>query len=166
MIRPYLSLLVIFGILICDQWSKWLVIRFLEWGERVPLFFWLDLTLVYNRGAAFSFLAGSEWANVFFTGFASLAILFIIYWLARAKGQHSPLLRNALRLILAGALGNLIDRLRFGYVIDFISVHYRDWYYPSFNVADAAISIGAVLLIVDFVLTSRQGKIKEPNNQR
>ena len=154
--RLYVSVLLIFGILIGDQWSKWLVLTYLEWGERVPIFTWLDLTLVSNRGAAFSFLAGSEWANLLFIGVALFAVILMIFWLSREKGDQGVFLRFALRLILAGALGNLIDRLRFGYVIDFISAHYRDWYYPSFNLADAAISIGAALLIIDFVLSARR----------
>ena len=152
--RFYISILLIAGILICDQWSKWLALTYLEWGQHVPVLGWLDLTLVSNRGAAFSFLAGSEWANLFFIGVASSATVLMIVWLIREK--EDLFLRYALRLILAGALGNLIDRLRFGYVIDFIAVHYRDWYYPSFNVADASISIGAALLIINVVLTARR----------
>ncbi len=134
-------------VVILDQISKYLANNSLEYAQPFAVFPSFNLTLLYNRGAAFSFLddAGG-WQRWLFTGIALFAIVFIVNWL-RKLGDKELLLALALSLILGGAAGNLIDRVWFGYVIDFIQVYYEDWYFPAFNLADAAITLGAVLLI-------------------
>jgi signal peptidase II len=136
-------------VLALDQWTKWLAVTHLSYGVPVPVMEpWLNWTLVHNFGAAFSFLSKSgglqHW---FFSGVALLAVLGLPIWIARVQ-RSERLLSVSLSLVWAGALGNLIDRLRFRYVIDFIHVHWHDvWHYPVFNIADSAITVGAVLLI-------------------
>jgi signal peptidase II len=132
-----------------DQLSKLVVDHTLRYGQRIELLPFFDLTLVYNRGAAFSFLAqGTGWQRWFLISIALVAIVFII-WLMRTQTQQSKRLMLALTLVLAGAIGNLIDRLAYGHVVDFLLLYWHPWYYPAFNVADAAISVGAILLIWD-----------------
>jgi signal peptidase II len=122
--------------------------------EILPVF---QLTLLHNSGAAFSFLhdAGG-WQRWFLVAVSSSVSLVLAVWLYRVR-RHERLLSLALALILGGAIGNLIDRLTTGYVVDFIVVHFESWYFPAFNVADSAISIGAGLLILDMLLKPRQG---------
>ncbi|MDP5070522.1 MAG: signal peptidase II, partial [Congregibacter sp.] len=108
-----------------------------------------NLTLHHNQGAAFSFLADAGgWQRWFFAGLALAVSAMIVFWLRDLKPRQWPL-SLALALVLGGALGNLVDRILLGYVVDFISVHYQDWYFPTFNVADSAISVGAALIVVD-----------------
>ena len=112
---------------------------------------------VHNTGAAFSFLAGaSGWQRWFFVGLGGVATVFIIYMLRRHGGQK--VFAWALALILGGALGNVIDRLMHGYVVDFLQFHYAGKAFPSFNIADSAITIGAILLILDELLRVRRSK--------
>ncbi len=131
-----------------DQASKFAAMHYLARGpiEVLPVF---NLALAFNTGAAFSFLSNAGgWQNLFFAGIAavvSVGILVVI----RRLGANDKQVAVALWLILGGALGNLIDRLYHGYVIDFIDIHYRAWHWPTFNIADSAITIGAVLLILD-----------------
>jgi signal peptidase II len=136
-------------LLVLDQYTKYLALKHLVYQQSVPVFKpWLDWTLVYNHGAAFSFLSlpgGSQ--HYFFSGIALLAAIGIPIWLRKLTSSEK-LLALALSLIWAGAVGNLIDRLRFRYVIDFVHVHWKDvWDYPVFNVADSCITIGAILLL-------------------
>ncbi len=137
------------AIVVLDQLSKFAILRSLSFGERigvVPGAF--DLTLVYNRGAAFSFLAGaSGWQRWFFIGLGLAAAVFIAWLLARHGTQR--LFSFALALILGGAIGNVIDRVVHGQVVDFLLVYWQRWHWPAFNVADSAITVGAALLIVD-----------------
>lgn len=150
-------LLVAALIIGADQYTKWLVLKTLRLGETVafsPFFAW---TLTFNRGASFSFLASAGgWQRWLFTGLALAVAGWIIVELRRHPGEH--LLSLALTLIMGGALGNVIDRIRFGAVVDFILVHSADWYFPAFNVADSAISIGAVLLVWEQM---RQNAVKD-----
>lgn len=144
-------------ITIVDQVTKYLVLQRFRLGERlvvVPDYF--DLTLVYNPGAAFSFLAGADgWQRWFFIVIGIGASAFILWLLIRHGSQR--MFGFALSLILGGAIGNVIDRLVHGKVVDFLLVHWQDrWYFPAFNVADSAITVGAVLLVLDEVL--RLGK--------
>jgi signal peptidase II len=144
-------------VLVLDQITKLLVVQRFSLGERLPLVpGWLDLTLVYNRGAAFSFLAAADgWQRWFFILVGAAASGFILWLLARHGTQR--LFALALSLILGGAIGNVIDRVFRGQVVDFVLAHWQDrWYFPAFNVADAAITVGAVLLILDELL--RVGK--------
>ena len=131
-----------------DQFSKWIVLASLQLGDSVyvaPFFNWV---LTYNRGAAFSFLASAEgWQRWFFTSLALGVSGWIAVMLRRHAGER--LLSLALSLIMGGALGNVIDRIRFGAVVDFVQWHVAGWYWPAFNVADSAITIGAVLMVWD-----------------
>lgn len=143
----WLSLAVVLVLL--DQLTKWLVLRSFSFAQRRPVidgFF--DLTLVYNKGAAFSFLASAGgWQRWFFTGIGVAAAVFILYLLWRHGSQR--LFALGLALILGGAVGNVIDRVLHGHVVDFVLLHWRELYWPAFNVADSAITVGAVLLVVD-----------------
>jgi len=135
-------------VIVADQATKIAVDRLFSYGERLPLLPMLDLTLLYNRGAAFSFLAGADgWQRWFFTVLALAVSGFIVWMLARHGSQR--LFSWALALILGGALGNVIDRVIHGHVIDFVLVYYGDWFFPAFNLADSAITVGAALLILD-----------------
>ena len=136
-------------VVLVDQATKLMAEHLLSFGQRVPVLPFFDLTLVYNRGAAFSFLAqGDGWQRWFLSGVAVLAIAFIA-WLMKTQTHESRRLMLALSLIMAGAIGNLIDRLAYGHVVDFVLLYWHPWYYPAFNLADTAITVGAVLLIWD-----------------
>lgn len=136
-------------VVMLDQLSKLLASRTLFYGVPVEILPVFNFTLQHNTGAAFSFLhdAGG-WQRWLFTGIAAVVSLVLAVWIARTE-RRQYLLLSGLTLILGGAVGNLIDRVRYGYVVDFISVHYGDWYFPAFNIADSAISIGACLLLFD-----------------
>ena len=132
-----------------DQATKFLVTRFFELYERVEVLPVLDFTLLHNRGAAFSMLAGaSGWQRWFFIALAVAVSIALVTWIWRAP-RGDKLLPFSLALILGGAVGNLIDRVVHGYVVDFIHVHWGAAYFPAFNVADSAITVGAVLLLLD-----------------
>ena len=135
-------------VILLDQYSKWLVLQHFELYQSLRLSAWFNLTLAYNTGAAFSFLndAGG-WQRWLFVLLAVVISGVLLVWLWRA--QQLRLQALALALVIGGAIGNVIDRVRLGYVIDFIDWHYRDWHWPVFNIADSAISVGVVLLIVD-----------------
>lgn len=141
-------------ILLGDQLSKyWFNTNFFP-GQRINVLPIFDFTLLYNRGAAFSFLADQPgWQRWFFTALGIAASLFIL-WMMH-KHRHQPRFMLALSMILGGAIGNVIDRILHGQVIDFLLFYWHDWYYPAFNLADIAISLGAVLLIVDELLNIR-----------
>jgi signal peptidase II len=139
-------------VVIVDQLAKLWATMTLQYGVpkiMLPVF---NFTLQHNTGAAFSFLhdAGG-WQRWFFSAIAIVVGIGIAIWMARLK-RGQTLLMASLALILGGALGNVVDRLRFGYVVDFISVHYAEYYFPAFNVADSAITIGAGLLLLDMLL--------------
>ncbi len=141
-------LLIAAVIILADQFTKILIIGSFNLGDvhRVTSFF--DLVRAHNFGAAFSFMHGaSGWQRWFFLGLGLAAAAFIV-WMLRRHG-HQRLFSWALTLILGGALGNVIDRAIHGYVVDFLQVHAGGWYFPAFNVADSAITIGAILLILD-----------------
>ncbi|MEE4377564.1 MAG: signal peptidase II [Candidatus Competibacteraceae bacterium] len=138
-----------------DQITKWLAEQTLTFHQPLPVLPSFNLTLMYNRGAAFSFLASAGgWQRWFFVVLSAVVSVVLMIWISRLKvGQGR--LAVALALVLGGALGNLIDRLLYGHVIDFIQVYYDRWYWPAFNVADSAITIGAFLLIIDHFLEQR-----------
>ena len=143
-----LSLLVI----LLDQWTKNLAVTGLDYGQPVAVLPVFNLTLQYNYGAAFSFLSDAGgWQRWLFTGIAVVVSAVLAVWLYRLQPTQK-LLAAGLALILGGALGNLYDRVVLGYVVDFISVHYQGWYFPAFNIADSAITLGAGLLILDMLL--------------
>ena len=143
-----------------DQAIKAWVVGHLTLYGTVRLLPVLDITLTYNRGAAFSFLAdASGWQKWLFAGLAVAVAAGIVLWLKRLNGRTQWALCLGLTLILGGALGNLIDRLRIGHVVDFILAHWHRVYFPwAFNVADSAITVGAALLLVDAWLESRGAK--------
>lgn len=142
-------------VLVFDQWTKQLAETQLSYARPVEVLPILNMTLHYNTGAAFSFLADhGGWQRWFFSAIATVMSVVLLVWLLRLV-REQWVLAMSLALILAGAVGNLVDRLRLGHVVDFISVHYGGWYFPTFNVADAAISVGAALLLLDTFLSSR-----------
>jgi signal peptidase II len=145
-------------LVLADQASKaWIEARYLQ-GEFTPVFFWLDITRVHNSGAAFSFLADAGgWQRYMLSVLAAAVSVGMLFWMRRLHARRDVLLSVALALVLSGALGNLIDRLEHGYVVDFIHLHWQGSYFPAFNVADAAISVGAALLIVDAIRDLRRG---------
>ncbi|WP_207061719.1 signal peptidase II [Motiliproteus sp. SC1-56] len=139
----WLSALVI----VLDQASKYLATQALEYASPVALLPVFDLTLLHNTGAAFSFLASAGgWQRWFFAAVAVAVSAYLVHWLHKT-GPQQRWQGIALALILGGALGNLIDRIWLGYVIDFISLHWKQYYYPAFNLADSAITVGALMLL-------------------
>lgn len=150
------------GVIVLDQLTKLAIVRHLQLYERIAVLPVLDITRLHNTGAAFSMLAdASGWQRWFFTLLALGVGVGIIAWMGKLKARSQGLLACALSLILAGALGNLIDRLRLGHVIDFIHVHWGDAYFAAFNVADSAITIGAGLLLLDALLETRRNKARD-----
>ncbi len=148
------------AVLLLDQASKWLALGKLVLHESVPLAPFLNLTLVYNKGAAFGFLStASGWQNLFFIGVAFVATVVILY-LLRRMGAKDRFMAVALMLILGGAIGNLIDRLLYGHVVDFIDVYYGTWHWPAFNVADSAITVGAVMIALDAIGIGRRQSVQ------
>ena len=140
------SLAIATIILLLDQLSKWLALSNLQLGIPEAVLPFMNWLLLLNPGAAFSFLAqGSGWQRWFFTIVGLVACVYIV-WLLR-KSQSDKLLCVALSLILGGALGNVLDRIMYGAVVDFIDLHYANWHWPAFNIADSAICIGAALII-------------------
>ncbi len=139
-----------------DQWTKLLIIAHFAEFESVVLLPVLEFMRLHNEGAAFSFLAGaSGWQRWLFIALGIGVSIGITVWLYKLPARGQALLAAALSLVMGGAMGNVIDRVRFGYVVDFIRVHYEEWYFPAFNVADSAITVGAALLILDSVLHAR-----------
>jgi signal peptidase II len=143
---PWLGISAI--VILLDQLSKITISRMLEYGESLAVTSFFNLTLAHNKGAAFSFLATeSGWQRHLFTIIGIIAALFIVYLLKKHAGQR--LFCWALALIMGGALGNVIDRIRFGYVVDFLDFYYQNAHFAAFNVADSAICLGAGLFILD-----------------
>ena len=145
-LAPWLGIAL--AVIVLDQLTKAMIVAAFRLGDARTVTQFFDIVRAHNRGAAFSFLNdASGWQRWFFIGLGIAAAGFIVWMLKRHGGQR--VFGWALALILGGALGNVIDRLLHGYVIDFIQVHWKSHYFPSFNVADSAISIGAALLILD-----------------
>jgi signal peptidase II len=146
---PWLGLALI--LLIADQFTKVLILGYYRLGDSTYVTSFFNVVRAHNTGAAFSFLASaSGWQRWFFTGIGIAATLFILWMLKSHAGQK--LFSFALACILGGALGNVIDRLLHGYVVDFLDFHYGGWHFPAFNVADSAITVGAACLILDELL--------------
>ena len=151
-IWPWLGIAL--AIIALDQLTKKLIVDTFQLHDLRTVTPFFDLVRAHNTGAAFSFLAGATgWQRWFFIGLGAAAAVFIVWLLARHRGQR--LFCWALALILGGALGNVIDRILHGHVVDFIQVHWGGAYFPAFNVADSAITIGAMLLILDELLRIR-----------
>lgn len=152
---PWLALALI--ILIADQFTKTLILGYYRLGDSTVVTSFFNIVRAHNTGAAFSFLAGaSGWQRWLFTGIGIAATVLILWMLKSHAGQK--LFSFALACILGGAVGNVVDRLLHGYVVDFLDFHWAGWHFPAFNVADAGISIGAACLILDEILRVRRGK--------
>lgn len=153
----WLSLLVI----VLDQASKfWIMANFADY-EVLTVWPVFNLTLVYNTGAAFSFLSDAGgWQRWFFIGLGTIVSLVMAIWLTRLQPAER-LTGFGLALVIGGAVGNIIDRIWLGKVVDFLQWHWEDWYWPSFNVADSAITLGVVLLLVDGLRAPRAAKDQE-----
>lgn len=148
-------LLLALGIFLADQFTKVLILGYYQFGDTTRVTSFFNIVRAHNTGAAFSFLAGaSGWQRWFFTAIGIAAAAFIIWLLRSHAGQR--LFSFALACVLGGAIGNVVDRLLHGYVVDFVQVHWRGWYFPAFNVADSAITIGAACLILDELLRVRR----------
>lgn len=149
-------------VVIFDQLTKYIASTTLDMSQSIsvmPMFNW---TLRHNTGAAFSFLADAGgWQRWFFAVIAVTVSTVIILWIKRLE-QHEKWQAAALALILGGAIGNVIDRIWLGYVVDFIHVYYQQWHFPAFNIADSAISIGVVMIIIDSI---REYRAEQNNNK-
>jgi signal peptidase II len=144
-------------ILIADQFTKVLIVGFYQLHDSTLVTSFFNVVRWHNSGAAFSFLAGSSgWQRWFFTVIGLAAAALILWLLKSHSGQK--LFSFALACILGGAIGNVIDRLLYGYVVDFLDFHWHDWHFPAFNVADSAITIGAACLILDELLRVRRAR--------
>ena len=156
--RPWLSWLgLALLVLLLDQLSKVLILGRFALGDSQALTGFFNLVRVHNEGAAFSFLADAQgWQRWLFTGFGLVASAVMVGLLRAHAGQR--LFSLALSLILGGAIGNVLDRLVHGHVIDFLDFHLAGWHFPAFNLADSAITLGAILLILDELLRVRRGR--------
>ncbi len=154
-LMPWLGLALI--LLIADQFTKVLITGYYHLGDSTYVTSFFNIVRAHNTGAAFSFLAGETgWQRWFFTGIGVLAALFIVYMLRSHAGQK--LFSFAMACILGGAIGNVVDRLLHGYVVDFLDLHWRGMHFAAFNVADAGITIGAMCLVLDELLRVRKGR--------
>jgi signal peptidase II len=150
-------------IVVLDLWTKSLATENLSLYRPVEVTSWLNMTLAHNYGAAFSFLSDAGgWQRWLFTVLATVVTLVLIVWLLRLPAAEKRM-AAALCMIIGGAVGNLIDRMAHGYVVDFIDVYYQNWHWPAFNVADSAITGGVILLLLDSVLQSVAAKRSEKN---
>jgi len=151
---PWLWLSVL--IITLDQLTKYLAVNHLEFGQPLSLLPFFNFTLNYNTGAAFSFLGGQSGWQVYLLAAISLVVVAIlIVWLGRIK-RTDTLMAIGIALIIGGALGNFIDRVRLTYVVDFLDFHINNWHYPTFNIADSAICVGAALLVLRALLSSKK----------
>lgn len=152
-----------FMLLVIVLWAldlaiKWLITQQFDYGQRLPVIPFFDLILVHNKGAAFSFLASQSGWQRWFLAIIALGIsLWLVMWLRRTPGTQT-LLGLSLSLVLSGALGNLVDRMLNGYVVDYLLVYYPPYYFPAFNLADSLICIGVGGLFIDFWQTEKAAK--------
>jgi signal peptidase II len=153
-------------IVVFDQLTKKIAEAELVLHKAIAIFPSLNFTLMYNKGAAFSFLSDAGgWQRILFVGLSTVISIFLFFWLKQitkdASQKHNNLIQIAIAFILGGAIGNLIDRALTGAVVDFIQIYYANAYFPAFNIADSAITIGAGLLILDMLLESGRNKHNE-----
>lgn len=138
-----------------DQLTKWMIVKWVPLYDKIPVNSFINITHQRNTGAAFSIFAdASGWQRWFFIGLATVVSAYIISWLWKIRAEGQVVLSVGLALVLGGALGNVIDRILLGNVVDFIQVLIAGWPFPSFNVADSAISVGAAFLIIDALFLS------------
>ena len=155
----WIWLLVVFAIIFVDQYSKFLVVERLNLFDRLTLTAFLDFTRLHNTGAAFSiFASDSGWQRWPLTLISAGVGTTLIGWLVRNAAKSPVLLNTAFAMIAGGAIGNLIDRLNQGYVVDFILFHIGQWHYPTFNVADSCITIGLILFFIETYRSSKRAK--------
>ena len=155
----WIWLLVVFAIIFVDQYSKFLVVERLNLFDRLTLTAFLDFTRLHNTGAAFSiFASDSGWQRWPLTLISAGVGTTLIGWLVRNAAKSPVLLNTAFAMIAGGAIGNLIDRLNQGYVVDFILFHIGQWLYPAFNVADSCITIGLILFLIETYRSSKRAK--------
>jgi signal peptidase II len=148
----FLSLII----LILDQITKTWVSTHLSFNQPVNILPYFDLRLLHNTGAAWSILADQGgWQRWFLSGLAIIVSIVIMVWLTRLDSKQRWL-ACGLALILGGALGNVMDRIIYGYVVDFIDIYYQAWHWPAFNIADIGISIGAVMLLIDAIIFKQE----------
>ena len=144
-----------------DQITKAMATEHLIYGQPVFVTFFFDWTLLHNPGAAFSFLSDQGgWQRWFFTAIAALVSVVLVVWIAKL-GEQNRWESVALSLVLSGAVGNLIDRVQLGYVVDFISLHYEGYYWPAFNIAESAICVGVAMLVIDMLRRKPEPKTAE-----
>ncbi len=144
-------------VVIADQLAKLSITNHLELYQRIHLTPFFDLVLLHNTGAAFSFLAGADgWQNRLFIGIAVVVSAIIVWWIVTLPGRGRNTLLLGLTMVLGGAVGNLIDRIVHGYVVDFLLLYYRDWSWPAFNIADSAITCGVALILLDSIVLERR----------
>ncbi|SUZ80466.1 uncharacterized protein METZ01_LOCUS33320 [marine metagenome] len=151
-----LYVLIVILIIIFDQWAKSLIIKNVMLYEVLPVNSFINITHQENAGAAFSILSNAGgWQRWFLSVLAICISVYIVFWLFRLRNQDQIILSIGLSLVLGGAIGNVIDRIQLGYVIDYIQVFIMGWPFPSFNIADASITVGAVILIIDALFISK-----------
>jgi signal peptidase II len=150
-------------VVVLDQLTKWMAEYYLTPSQPLPVLPFFNLTLLYNTGAAFSFLADAGgWQRWFFLILALVISIALVIWLGRLN-RGDTRLAIALALVLGGAVGNLIDRILHGHVVDFIQLYYERWFWPAFNIADSAITIGAALLIIDSLFGTQRRSVSRTN---
>ena len=142
-------------VVVLDQLTKWMIVKWVPLYDKIPVNGFINITHQRNTGAAFSFMADAGgWQRWFFIALAIAVSAYITWWLWRIKAESHVILSAGLALVLGGALGNVIDRMVLGSVVDFIQVLIAGWPFPSFNIADSAITVGAVFLIIDALFLS------------
>ena len=145
------------AVVILDQLSKWYVVSHMHVYESLHVLPVFNIALFHNTGAAFSMLAGQPgWQRWFFVILALAVVAFIVVWLVRMPAQGNRWIAAGIALVAGGALGNVWDRLATGYVVDFLQFHWQSWFFPAFNVADSAITVGAIMLILDGMFLQRR----------
>jgi signal peptidase II len=150
------------AVMALDQWTKMLIVERFDEFDRLVLLPYLEFMRLHNEGAAFSFLSNAGgWQRWMFIGLGVVVSSAILVWLRRLPAKGQSLLAAGLAFVLGGALGNVIDRVLWGHVIDFIRVHYEEHYFPAFNVADSAITVGAILVILDNLLELDRARVKK-----
>ncbi len=153
-------------VFVLDQWSKYAVLGSMDLYQSVQVTSFFNLTYVHNYGAAFSFLHDADgWQRWFFTGIAAVVSVLILWWLKNTP-RAQTLLPVAYTLVLGGALGNVYDRLVHGYVIDFLDFYVGQWHWPAFNLADSAIFLGAILLIIDMLTANKSAGDNTTSSQK
>ena len=156
-----LYVLIVILIIIFDQWAKSLIIKNVMLYEVLPVNSFINITHQENAGAAFSILSNAGgWQRWFLSVLAICISVYIAFWLFRLRNQDQIILSIGLSLVLGGAIGNVIDRIQLGYVIDYIQVLIMGWPFPTFNIADASITVGAVILIIDALFFSKNSVSK------